>query len=180
NIAIRQSRGKYITNANLDDRRSPLHLEILANHLENNPQISAVSSALVVTYQPNEDWNFFTSEAIWFDDLSGEITFDDLYKYNNDGIIVSRNTLHCMPLWKKDLHNKYGYFDEPNYGTTADWEFWLRCSSQEEKYGIIGLPLGLYYLNPNSHNRRNDADGSLELRIINKYFSVNQEKVIKQ
>jgi GT2 family glycosyltransferase len=179
NIAIRQSRGQYITNANLDDRRSPLHLEILANHLENNPQISAVSSALVVTYQPNEDWNFFTPEAVWFDGLSGEITFDDLYKYNDD-IVVSRNTLHCMPLWKKDLHNKYGYFDESNYGTTADWEFWLRCSSQGEKYGIIGLPLGLYYLNPNSHNRRNDADGSLELRIINKYFSVNQEKVIKQ
>ncbi|MDT9225541.1 MAG: glycosyltransferase [Limnospira sp. PMC 1279.21] len=180
NIAIRQSHGKYITNANLDDRRSPLHLEILANHLENNPQISAVSSALVVTYQPNEDCNFFTPEAVWFDGLSGEITFDDLYKYNNDGIVVSRNTLHCMPLWKKDLHSKYGYFDEPNYGTSADWEFWLRCSYQGEKYSIVGLPLGLYYLNPNSHNRINDSDGYFELRIIKKYFSVNQEKAIKQ
>jgi len=85
-----------------------------------------------------------------------------------------------MPLWKKDLHNKYGYFEESNYGTSADWEFWLRCSSQREKLGIVGLPLGLYYLNPNSHNRKNDADGFLELRIINKYFSLNQEKAIKQ
>lgn len=179
NIAIRQSRGKYVTNANLDDRRSPLHLEILVNHLEHNLGISAVSSALVVTYQPNEDWNFFTPEQVWFEGLSGEIHFDDLYTYK-DNMVISRNTLHCMPLWKKELHDQYGYFDERSYGTSADWEFWLRCSSKGEKYSLVGLPLGLYYLNPNSHNRRNDADSSFELRIINEYFDVHQKKAIKQ
>lgn len=179
NMAIRKSRGKYITNANLDDRRSPLHLEVLLQYLENAPDKSAVSSALIVTNHPHESWDFFTPESVWFDGMSGEINFDDLYKYKN-GLVVSRNTLHCMPLWRKELHDKYGYFDENNYGTSADWEFWLRCSYHGEKFGIIGSPLGLYYLNPDSHNRKNDPDGFYELNIIKKYFSVKQNKIIKQ
>ncbi|MBR8828001.1 MAG: glycosyltransferase [Gomphosphaeria aponina SAG 52.96 = DSM 107014] len=110
NIAIRKGKGKYVTNANLDDRRSPLHLEILAKYLEDNPYHAAVSSALVVTYQPYEDWNLFTPDEVWFEGMSGKIGFDDLYTFN-DNVLISRNTLHCMPVWRRELHEKYGYFD---------------------------------------------------------------------
>lgn len=39
---------------------------------------------------------------------------------------------------------------------------------------------GRNFVNPGSHNRRNDADGAKERRIIADLISVEQTRVIKQ
>lgn len=88
--------------------------------------------------------------------------------------------MHCMPVWRKSLHERYGYFDEKTYGTSADWAFWLKCSKAGERFLFDDGAFGRYFLNPDSHNRRNDPDGRKELQIIKDYIGVSQAKVHKQ
>jgi hypothetical protein len=49
-------------------------------------------------------------------------------------------------MWRKMMHDKYGYFQE-NFRCAGDYEFWLRIGSQGEKMALIPEILGLYYLN---------------------------------
>jgi hypothetical protein len=52
-----------------------------------------------------------------------------------------------MPLWKKTLHDKFGYFNE-QYSVASDGDMWLRASIGGAKIKMINHPIGLYYLNP--------------------------------
>ena len=85
--------------------------------------------------------------------------------------VVSHNIPHCCPVWRKSLHNEYGYFDESTYGPYADYEFWLRCMNNKTLYGLIPIPAVIYYINPNSHNRRNKDEEKLN-KIFYKYFRI--------
>ena len=77
--------------------------------------------------------------------------------------------MHCMPVWRRSLHDKYGYFDEDTFGTSADWEFWLRCAEKGEILYHLTNSFGIYFINPNSHNRRDQKSLAKELNIANKY-----------
>jgi glycosyltransferase involved in cell wall biosynthesis len=57
------------------------------------------------------------------------------------------NSPHCMPLWKKSLHDRFGYFDV-NYRTASDGDMWLRCAIGGAKIKMVNHPVGLYYYNP--------------------------------
>jgi hypothetical protein len=71
-------------------------------------------------------------------------------------------------MWRKALHDRFGYFDELLYGPLADWEFWVRCASEGVHFRIVREPLGLYWENPMSHNRRVPAE-MYKQRIIDRY-----------
>ncbi|MCT8985738.1 hypothetical protein [Shewanella phaeophyticola] len=66
------------------------------------------------------------------------------------------NFAHCMPVWRKELHERFGYFDEESFGTYADFAMWLNLLASGEKYVHVNKNLGLYLIDPNSHNRRNN------------------------
>lgn len=172
NLGIKMARGKYITNANLDDRRSPLHIEKHLEVLDSNPDISLVCAALKVTKKDNETWVKNTAHAIWFDQgFSENIQIKDLFrKEQTTGQIVSQCIPHCMPVWRKSLHEKYGYFNEIEYGTSADWEYWLRCLSQGEKFKLIKEPLGIYLENADSYMRNFSQREKMMNKIIKKYY----------
>ena len=70
-----------------------------------------------------------------------------------------------MPVWRKSLHDRHGYFDEGNYGASADWEFWLRCGVFGARYFITSQLLGAYYLNPTSYGRASPRVIELEKNI---------------
>ena len=53
----------------------------------------------------------------------------------------------CMPLWRRDLHDKNGMFNQ-NYLYAGDWEFWLRCVQSGSLFKRIDKVLGCYYFNP--------------------------------
>ena len=180
-LAIRKSETPYISNGNTDDRRSPFHLAALLKVLIDQPDLAAACSALKVTREKNCQWFDKTNDETWFEELDFDVFgFDGLYTTDQFGLLKSQNLLHCMPLWRKELHSKYGYFNEQRYGTSADWAFWLACAADGQKFGLLREVLGMYLINPESHNRRNDLDGALELRIINEFFSVNQKVFISQ
>lgn len=181
-IAIEQARAPLISNANLDDKRSPHHTAALVDLLEMHPEYAAACGSIVCIKESAEsDWYRLQDSELWFyGEGSREIGFEDLYVIDDQGDIRSRNVMHCMPVWRKNLHTKHGYFNEEKYGTSADWAFWLQCTNNGEKLYFKEQAFGKYYLNPESHNRRNDQNGEKELRIISNFFERSQSKIVKQ
>lgn len=181
-LAIERSRAPIITNANLDDRRGPWHTAHLVDLLEAHPEymLASGSIACVRTDGP-AGWFRLVDTEVWFHgEGSRPIGLADLYIEDEHGEIRSRCIPHCMPVWRKELHARHGYFDEERYGTSADWAFWLKCARAGEPLYFDERPFGRYFMNAESHNRRNDIDGQKELRIIEDMLGRRQQKVTKQ
>jgi glycosyltransferase involved in cell wall biosynthesis len=177
NMAIQKiACGEYITNANLDDRRSPEHLEKHIEALDANPDVDLVSAPLKVTNIPNETWENNSAFDTWFVGFPTYFSAKDLFQKkwwdqeNGKDEITSQNLAHCMPLWRKSVHDKNGYFNEAEYGASADWEFWLRCARNGSKFMLLKEPLGLYLQDTNSYGRRFEETKKLEKKIIEKYY----------
>ena len=179
--AIDKSRSELISNANVDDKRSASHSKILTAYLtEKNNYAGACGSIWASTEGPDEKYTSRVNGEIWFyENQINEVNFDNLW-LNESGNIKSRNIMHCIPIWRKKLHEKYGFFDEESYGTSADWAFWLKCTKSGEVFLHVRDVFGKYYINPKSHNRVHDINGIKEARIIKDFLSINQEKIIKQ
>jgi glycosyltransferase involved in cell wall biosynthesis len=166
NIAAKLATGEFLTNANLDDRKAPNALEVLAKRLVDNDEVDVVYANNLLTSQPNETWEKNTSTA--------------LYPSENFSVeaMLRGNPPHCMPMWRKSLHEKFGYFEE-KYRSASDWEFWLRCTMQDVKMAKVDEPLGLYYFNPKgmSTNQENNSwKREEEKEIFKKYITIFKEK----
>jgi glycosyltransferase involved in cell wall biosynthesis/ADP-heptose:LPS heptosyltransferase len=133
NRAIKVAKGKYLTNANTDDRHRRDALEILSNELMNNPEIALVYADQICTETPNA--TFEKHDAVEMHQQP-DYTRERLLQ----GCCVG-----SQPMWRSSLHKEFGYFDE-NLDCAGDWDFWLRVS---EKCTFKRVPefLGLYYFN---------------------------------
>jgi hypothetical protein len=98
-----------------------------------------------------------------------EFALADLFYKDKNGRWVDSDCLpHCMPMWRKALHGRYGYFDERKFGPLADWEFWIRCASGGARFLLLREVLGLYWENSQSYNRRVPTE-EIKKRIISMY-----------
>ncbi len=157
NRAIAQARGKYITNANTDDRHTKDALEIMARTLDNNPDIAVVYS-----------------DQVWVDDVDGKIVHEYLtpeysrYRLLSEDCYVSSN-----PMWRKSIHDEFGFFDGDLFFISGDWEFWLRVS---QKYNFLHIDekLGIRRFSPDciSHaeNIAGTDIGHLDAILISKCY----------
>lgn len=134
NYAITHSSGEYITNANLDDRRSYNAIEVCHMFAKQNPDKDLVYPCFLVTDKPNENYYTTRSRQV-FDTL--EFSKQNM-RYCPPG---------CMPLWKRSLHTKNGMFDD-TFTSAGDLEFWLRCVKAGSEFARVNAALGLYYFNP--------------------------------
>jgi hypothetical protein len=83
-----------------------------------------------------------------------------------------------MPLWKKNLNQKFGYFDV-SYPTASDYEFWFRCLEGGARFDKFYEVVGSYYYNPNGLSTNNSSSNSSESSIIKaKYNHLLNEKKI--
>ncbi|HCE2178910.1 TPA: glycosyltransferase [Vibrio parahaemolyticus] len=168
NYAIKQAQGEYISNANLDDRRHKNHVAELTKLLDETAA-KVAGAGIAVTedakqlyptdYTVTDLISHFSGEVWYFE--SGDTRFT--YKNLNDFFVIENSELkqcmnyaHCMPMWRKDIHEQFGYFDEEQFGTYADFALWLQLLAAGEKYVHLNKNLGLYLIDPNSHNRRNN------------------------
>lgn len=136
NEAIRMSSGEFLTNANLDDRKAPNSLEEHAKALVAYEDVDLVYSDMLVTDKPNETFENNSSNGRKYE--TPEFSFD---------LLKMINMPHAAPLWRKTIHEKYGFFDE-QYRSAGDWELWLRAASQGAVYKKLPFSLNLYYFNP--------------------------------
>lgn len=159
NAGIGQSRGKYLTNVNADDRLSKTALEIMEKALDKNPGVALVYGDSYVTHTPNETFE---------DNSSAGLTLG-WPEYSHKELLM-RCICGPHPMWRKNVHAKAGYFDQ-SFKMKADYEFWLRMA---ENYKMLRIPsvLGLYYVNRKGVSLATPKLGSKEgLRIKRMYFN---------
>lgn len=135
NIAIKKCSSEIIGNWNIDDRKNSEGIEIMLKQFSKHPDIDMVYGLTYISNKANEKY---------IDNDFSKIYPCLPHSFNN---LIRNNSPHCMPLWKKNLHDRYGFFDE-NYKTASDGDFWLRCAAGGATIGMVNHPVGLYYENP--------------------------------
>jgi len=138
------ARGKYITNANTDDRHRPDAFEIMARTLECLPLVALVYADALITETPNETFARNTPVG-WFRFLD----------WDRQKLLEGNCFMGPQPMWRADLHKEYGFFDG-DMVTSGDYEFWLRIS-QTHAFWHIPEVLGLYLKRPDSIEHANRA-----------------------
>lgn len=144
NLGLDVAKGRYITNANTDDRHAPWAYRTMAEVLDGRPDIDLVYHNDFITWQ--------------------EMTFDQFVeKYKGTELATQREVgqpgafvwpeysrqglsngcyIGPHPMWRASLHQTYGQF----LGTmrsAGDYEFWLRVS-REANFLHLPFVLGLY------------------------------------
>jgi hypothetical protein len=171
NQGIGMARGEFISNANPDDLRAPRHIAACIDALDQRPRFDVCASRIGYTDDPQANWTDGSQPAEWIAELSGEFGAADLFTMDTRTClpVASRNIPHCMPVWRKSLHERFGWFDEERFGPSADWEFWLRCLSGGARGWLLEEVLGLYLLNPESYWRANQRAKEFDAGILEKY-----------
>ena len=157
NRGIRAARGKYITNANTDDRHSPDALERMAHILETHPEAVLVYADAVQTKTANETLGAHTPTGVfhWHD-------------WDREALLAKGCFVGPQPMWRCSVHDTYGYFD-PELVSSGDYEFWLRIS-QADSFFHLKMPLGLYLDRADSIEHASTAIKDREDRRILKLY----------
>lgn len=136
NLGIKAAKGQYITSANCDDRFSKGGLALLVKALDEHPEYA-------IAYGNQEIVEKVGGPVVsWFKWAEGG--FRELL----DGCFLGP-----MPLWRKNLHEKYGYFD-PGMTSAGDYEFWLRLAFNNEKFFKVDKIVGQYLKSDSSVEHR--------------------------
>jgi glycosyltransferase involved in cell wall biosynthesis len=172
NRGIKASTGEYLTNANADDRHRKDAFEVMLNELRSNNDIDFAYANTIITDVENETFDKHTFKA-----------YNNWPDYDRHELFC-RCYIGCQPMWRRRLHDDYGYFDD-DYDVAGDYEFWLRIS-EGCKFKHIDEYLGLYLASATSAEHRNWLITLTETeRAINKYldnssFSVSELKPIRK
>jgi glycosyltransferase involved in cell wall biosynthesis len=135
NKGIEISSAPLLTNWNTDDRRAYNSLEKQAEFLECNFYSDVCYGQTLITYKENELFELSESKEIY---PAYEGTLQNHFMHNSP---------HCLPMWKKSIHNRLGMFDT-SYFSAADYDMWFRVLKGGGKLSNIGFTTGLYYRNP--------------------------------
>jgi len=155
NRAIKIARGKFITNANTDDRHRSDAFEILSSDLEKHPDISLVYADCYVSSIPNETYN--------------ENSKRHIYRYPDFLAVaaVLHDQFGPQPLWRKKIHETIGYFDG-SYKAAGDHDFNIRFALHFKALHIAES-LGLYLEHPGAISFRDDTLSQEQGRIAFTY-----------
>jgi glycosyltransferase involved in cell wall biosynthesis len=136
NMAVKMASGEFLTNANMDDRKAPASIEKHAKALFVAKDSDLVYADSFIVHEPNKKWSEVPrdSQRYNFEQFSAKA-------------MLRGNLPHNNPMWRKSLHDKFGYFNE-QHKSASDWEFWLTCVAGGTKFTKINEVLGVYYFNP--------------------------------
>ena len=147
NRGIRLANGRFITNANTDDRLKNNALEILVDFIYDHPSVALVYADQYISHIPNQN----------FDEIiRGKRTYRPKY---------SRKKLYrgylagSQSLWRKSLHSVDNIYFNESFEVAGDYDFICRVA---EKYDVKKLNkiLGVYY---KSEYKSNKEDQNLSL-----------------
>lgn len=138
NRAIPLARGKYLTNANTDDRHRQDFMEVMVTTLDENPDVALVYADQFISHTENETfeqcehrnarmrrWPDFTPQDLMLRCITGS-----------------------QPMWRKSLHDELGFFDT-RYRIAADYDMWLRFAGKcILKH--VPVPLGVFFDSPDT------------------------------
>lgn len=139
NDGIKATASNYIMNSNVDDMLHPEYVESCSNWLDTHPQFAVVSTRILLTYKSNQVWPHWE----WHGDLPFRA--------------FPASTPGPCPMWRRELHGKYGYFSDLR--VIGDADMWERFKIGDEKFGLLDRNLVLYYAHHDSLERRVDDKG---------------------
>lgn len=151
NIGVKESSSDIITNWNPDDRRTKDSIKSLTNILMLLKDYDLIYGLTLVTKNKNEKVENCESESIF---PAEPFCIKSLF-FNNSP--------HCMPAWRKIIHEKFGYF-ENSYKSAADGDMWLRAAIGGSKFFFLKKIVGSYY----------ESDYTVSRNKENLYFLVNE------
>ena len=168
NLAIKRSRGKYLTFGLIDDRRAHDCLEVLFKTLEEDDMIELAYGDCYVTDTPNETFEENSSDGLLFE----HSTFD----------FSRENMIKCLPgpipMWRRRMHEVCGFFDTENCNYADDWEMWLRAVQAGARFKKVNRPLGLY-LSGGRSQQNDPKQRREEAEVFYKYAEVFGENFLK-
>lgn len=166
NQALEIASGEFVTNANLDDRRSRQQLEIFANELINNPEVDLIYSQCFITGKAGETYLHNSSlETVY-----------PIAPFSREAMV--KCLPGCMPMWRKSMHENIGGF-EARYKSAGDWEMWLRAVENGSVFKMTDGIHGLYYHNPtglSTDKSREKEKKAEEAEIFFKYSEIFGQK----
>lgn len=172
NRLIRLSSDEYISNANPDDLRDPKHCLELVSLLKKDSTAMVGSSNVFPIFSKDERLLEIktlqkNTDPGWFASTPEKYGLDHLYESNVDdqGLIKPRNIPHCAPIWRRKIHDLFGYFREDRYGSEADWAFWCHYASSGGEFLHCPKSLSGYFIDELSYGRQK-TDVSARLKII--------------
>lgn len=119
NFIIKNSNSQYITNANADDLIAPDGYSRLMAILDRRPRVGFAYPSWYVTDTPNLNWSQVTSDP----NLAEAGQGGRPGQYGGD---LGEAGVGHFPLWRRKLHNKFGFFDE-RFRALGDADWWARC-----------------------------------------------------
>lgn len=139
NRGIRIATGKYITNANTDDRLKNDALQILANELDNNNDVALVHADMYLSNIPNISFNEINKSKIQI-----LPSFDYLVQ-------LDRCLVLSQPMWRASIHTADNVWFKDELKICGDHDFEIRVS---QKYRIKHIPfaLGIFYVDKDKSN----------------------------
>lgn len=143
NRAILVSHGKYITNANTDDRLRKDALEILSNKLEGHPDVALVYADQVVSNIANLSFHELDTKK------QKNIHICPDYSYFKQ---LDRCLVFSQPMWRSKIHFHDNIWFDEKYEISGDYDFYLRIT-QKYKMLHINETLGIFYLSPRRDNK---------------------------
>jgi len=148
NRGIRAARGKYVTNANTDDRHRADALEVLTHTLEENPDATLAYADCLITRTEND--TFECAHPV------GRHEWPDFNVHR----LLEACCVGPQPVWRREVHEEHGYFDEKMVAA-GDYEFWLRIA-RNRKFLHVRQCLGLYLESQAGVERANAAQSLQE------------------
>lgn len=157
NRALQLARGKYITNANTDDRHNPRFAEVLVAALEHHNDVALVYADQLVSYTENE-----TFEQCEYRGAKRRRWPD----YTPEDLLL-RCITGSQPMWRKSLHEELGAFNT-HYKIAADYDMWLRFAA---KFPFLHMQeaLGVLFDSPNTISGMNNR-----LQLNQEVLSIQQ------
>ncbi len=139
NRGIKMSTGKYITNANTDDRLKKDAYEILAGELESDPETALVHADQYVSYVPNQT----------FDEIKGN-KIERLPEFDYF-LQLDRCIVYSQPMWRSSLHWQDNIWFDDNLAICGDHAFEIEVS-KKYKMKHLSYPLGVFYIDKKKGN----------------------------
>ena len=162
NRCIALSRGKYIVNANTDDRSRYDALEIFSKTLDAHPDVAMVYADQYISSIPNGTFN---TVSVQQKSIRPEYTRLRL---------LSGYHLGSQQMWRASLHFDDGMWFDESFEICGDYDFACRVA---EKYTILLVKdvLGIYYLSKEKENK--------QFQDIDRFFNEDalvQEKYVQR
>jgi GT2 family glycosyltransferase len=147
NLGVKLARGRYCTNTNLDDLRRHDSFERQAEILEK-------FSFVHVTYQ---DFYYSFDGSASFEKTAAVGTRSQLPVVTPCNLVRS-NSPHNAPMWRRNLHDELGLFDE-SFRSAGDHDFWMRCIEAGKTFYKVNDPHVVYFVNPDGLSTRPNTRG---------------------